>query len=60
VLRASCLVSTDIKRKINKIIILLVLCGCELGLTIRNINLRFSENRLLRRIFGPKKEVEGG
>jgi hypothetical protein len=33
-----------------------VLCECEIGLT-----LRVFENRLLRRIFGPKREeVTGG
>jgi hypothetical protein len=53
-----------VKIKIYKtIILLLVLYGCEtLSLTLREEHrLRVSENRVLRRIFGPKKdEVTGG
>jgi len=45
-----------------KTIILLVLYGCETwSLTQREHRLRGSENRVLRGIFGPKREeVAGG
>jgi hypothetical protein len=46
-----------------KAIILLVLYGCEIwSVTLREENrLKMSENRVLRRIFGPKREeVAGG
>jgi hypothetical protein len=49
--------------KIYKTIILpVVLYGCESSLTIgEEHRLRVFENRLLRRIFGPKRdEIEGG
>ena len=50
--------SQNLKIKIYKTIILpLVLCGCETwSLTLRKERrLRVSENRVLRRIFGPKR-----
>jgi hypothetical protein len=53
-----------VKIKIYKTVILpVVLYGCEtLSLTLREVHrLRVFENRVLRRIFGPKKdEVTGG
>jgi hypothetical protein len=55
----SCLLSRNIKVKIYKIIILpVVLYGCETwSLTLREEHrLRTFENRVLRRIFGPKKD----
>jgi hypothetical protein len=48
--------------KIHKIVILLVvLCGCETWyLTLREEHrLRVFENRMLRKVFGPKREEEG-
>ena len=51
--------SQNLKIKIYKTIILpLVLCGCETwSLTLRKERrLRVSENRVLRRIFGPKRD----
>jgi hypothetical protein len=51
------LLSKDVKIRINKIIILpVVLYGCETwSLTLREEHrLRVFENRVLRRIFGPK------
>jgi hypothetical protein len=63
-LSSSCLLSRNVKIKIYKTIILLVvLYGCEtLSLTLREVHiLRVFENRVLRRIFGPKRdEVTGG
>jgi hypothetical protein len=53
------LLSRNIKVKIYKTIILpLVLYGCETGsLTLREEHrLRVFENRVLRRIFGPKRD----
>jgi hypothetical protein len=47
--------------KIHKILILpVVLCGCETwSLTLREEHrLRVFENRVLRRIFGPKREED--
>jgi hypothetical protein len=44
-----------------KTIILPVLCECEHITLIEERGLRMFENRVLRRIFGPKKEeVTGG
>ena len=53
----SSLLSKNLKIEIYRTIILLVvLCGCETwSLTLREERrLRVSENRVLRRIFGPK------
>jgi hypothetical protein len=58
-LLSSCLLSTNIKVKIYKTIILpLVLYGCETwSLTFRDEHiLRVFENRVLRKIFGPKRD----
>jgi hypothetical protein len=58
-LLSSCLLSRNVKIKIYKTIILLVvLYGCEtLSLKLREEHrLRVFENRLLRRIFGPKTD----
>jgi len=55
----SSLLSKNIKIKIYRTIILpVVLCGCETWLlTLREERrLRVLENRVLRRIFGPKKD----
>jgi hypothetical protein len=61
---SSRLLSRNVKIKIYTSIILpVVLYGCEtLSLTLREEHrLRVFENRVLRRIFGPKKdEVTGG
>jgi hypothetical protein len=58
------LLSKNLKIRIYKTIILsVVLCGCEtLSLTLREEHrLRVFENRVLRRLFGPKRdEVTGG
>jgi hypothetical protein len=63
-LLSSCLLSRNVKIKIYKTIILpVVLYGCEtLCLTLREEHrLRLFESRVLRRIFGPKRdEVTGG
>jgi hypothetical protein len=60
----SCLLSKNIKIRIYKTIILpVVLCGCETwSLALREEHrLRVFKNRVLRRIFGPKRdEVIGG
>jgi hypothetical protein len=53
------LLSRNVKVKIYKTIILpVVLCGCETwSLTLREVHrLRVFENRVLRRIFGPKRD----
>jgi hypothetical protein len=58
-LLSSCLLSGNVKVKIYKIIILpVILYGCETwSLTLREKHrLREFENRVLRRIFGPKKD----
>jgi hypothetical protein len=58
-LLSSCLLSRNVKVKIYKTIILpYVLYGCETwSLMIRDEHsLRVFENRVLRRIFGPKRE----
>jgi hypothetical protein len=57
------LLSKNIKIKIYKTIILpVVLCGCEIwSLTLREEHwLRMLENRVLRRIFGPKRDEVTG
>jgi hypothetical protein len=63
-LLSSHLLSKNVKVRIYKTIILpLVLYGCETwSLTVREEHkLRLSENRVLRRIFGPKRDgVTGG
>jgi hypothetical protein len=59
---SSCLISKNLKIKIYKTVILpVVLYGCETwSLTLRKEHrLRVFQNRLLRRIFGPKREVNG-
>jgi hypothetical protein len=59
----SCKLSRSVKVKIYKTIILLVvLYGCETGsLTLREEHrLRVFENRVLRRIFGPKRDEVTG
>jgi hypothetical protein len=60
---SSCLLSKNIKIKIHKTIILhVVLYQCETwSLTLKEEHRsRVSENRVLRRIFGPKrKEIAG-
>jgi hypothetical protein len=60
----SCLLSKNIKLRIYKtIIFLVILYGCiTWSLTFRDeIGPRVFENRVLRRIFGPKRdEVTGG
>jgi hypothetical protein len=56
---SSLLLSKNLKIRIYKTIILpVVLYGCEtLPLTLREEHrLRVSENRVLRRIFGPKRD----
>ena len=62
-LLSSSLLSKNVKIKIYRTIILpVVLYGCEtLSLTLREEHrLRVFENRVLRRIFGPKRnEVTG-
>jgi hypothetical protein len=62
-LLSSRLSSRNIKVKIYKTIILpVVLCGCETwSLTLSEVHrLREFENRVLRRIFGPKKDEVTG
>jgi hypothetical protein len=55
-LLSSCLLSRNVKVKIYKTLILpVVLYGCETSLTLREEHrLRVFENRVLRKIFGPK------
>jgi len=56
---SSTLVSKNLKIKIHRTIILpVVLYGCETwSLTLREeLRLRVFENRVLRRLFGPKRE----
>ena len=58
-LLSSSLLSKKLKIKIYRTIILsVVLCGCETwSLTLREERrLRVFENRVLRRIFGPKRD----
>jgi len=63
-LLSSCLISKNLKIKIYEtIVLLIVLYGCETwSLTLsKEHRLRVSKNRMLRRIFGPKREeVVGG
>jgi len=58
------LLSTNLEIKIFKTVLLpVVLCGCETWFPTLRIEhgLQEFENRVLRRIFGPKKEeVAGG
>jgi hypothetical protein len=59
---SSGLISKNIKIKIYITVILpVVLCGCETwSLTLREEHrLRVFENRVLRKIFGPKREEDG-
>jgi hypothetical protein len=59
---SSSLISKKLKIKVYKIVILPVLLyGCETwSLTLREEHrLKVSENRVLRRIFGPKREEDG-
>jgi hypothetical protein len=59
---SSLLISKNLKIKIYKTVILpVVLYGCGTwSLTLREEHrLRVFENRVLRRIFGPKREEEG-
>jgi hypothetical protein len=59
---SSRLISKNLKIKIYKIVILpVVLCGCETwSVTLREEHrLRIFENRVLRRICGRKREVDG-
>jgi hypothetical protein len=61
-LLSSRLISKNLKIKIYKIVILpVVLYGCETwSLTLSEEHrLRVFENRVLRRIFGPKREEDG-
>ena len=61
-LLSSRLLSNNLKIKIYKIIILpVVLYGCETwSLTLRDeCRLRVFENKILRRIFGPKRDENG-
>jgi hypothetical protein len=60
---SSCLLSRNVKVKIYKTIIMpVVLYGCETwSLTLREENrLTVFENRVLRRIFGPKRDEVTG
>jgi hypothetical protein len=62
-LLSSTLLSKNVKIKIYRTIILpLVLYGCESwSLTLREeCRLRVSENKVLRRIFGPKRDEGSG
>jgi hypothetical protein len=59
---SSCLISKNLKIKIYKTVILpVVLYGCETwSLTLgEEHRLRGFENRVLRRIFGPKRKEDG-
>jgi hypothetical protein len=63
VLGGSCLLSRNVKVKMYKTIILpVVLYGCETwSLAVREEHrLRVFENRVLRRIFGPKSDAVTG
>jgi len=59
---SSSLLSTNIKIKIHRTIILPVVYGCKtLSLTLREeCRLRMFENRVLRRKFGPKRDEVTG
>jgi hypothetical protein len=59
---SSCLISKNLKIKIYTTVVLpVVLYGCETwSLTFRDEQrLRVFENRVLRKIFGPKGQVDG-
>jgi hypothetical protein len=58
---SSRLISKSLKIKIYRTVILPVLYGCEIwSLTLREEHrLGVSEDRVLRRIFGPKREEDG-
>jgi hypothetical protein len=59
---SSCLISKNLKIKIYKTVTLpVVLYGCKTWFLIlrEEHRLRLFENRVLRRIFGPKREVDG-
>jgi hypothetical protein len=58
---SSCSILKDLKTNIYKTVILqVVLFGCEtLSLTLREERLRVFENRVLRKIFGLKREEAG-
>jgi hypothetical protein len=59
---SSCLISKNLNIKIYKTVIFpVVLYGCETwSLTLgEEHRLRIFENRVLRRIFGPKREEDG-
>jgi hypothetical protein len=61
--RPSCLLSKKLKIKIYRTIILpVVLYGCETwSLTLRDERrLRVFENRVLRKVFGPKRDEVTG
>jgi hypothetical protein len=56
---SSCLLSRNVKVKIYKTVVLpVVLYGCETGsFTLREeFRLRVFESRVIRRIFGPKRD----
>jgi hypothetical protein len=59
---SSSLLSKNLKNKIYRTVILAVLYGCETwSLTLREERrLRVFENRVLRRIFGPKMDEVTG
>jgi hypothetical protein len=62
-LRSSSLLSKNTKIKIHRTVILpIALCGCETwSVTLREeYRLRVFENRVLRRIFGPKRDEATG
>ena len=61
-LLSSSLLSKNLKVKIHRTIIIPVVYGCETwSLTLREeCRLRVFENRVLRRIFGPKRDEETG
>jgi hypothetical protein len=62
ILRTSCLLSKNVNIRIYKTIILpMVLYGCETWSLIskEEYRLRMFQNRALKSIFGPKKDVMG-
>jgi hypothetical protein len=62
VILSSSMLSKNLKIKIHRTIILPVLYGCETwSLTLREERrLRVFENRVLRRVFGPKRDEATG
>ena len=58
-LLSSSVLSKNVKNKMYRTIILPVLCGCETWLlTLREEHrLRVFENRVLRRVFGSRRDV---